>query len=246
MTKFSYQSIELENVHSNLDEKGFVLIDGFCDPQDADYKLLEFVATLGIPFSTMSLGSCDDADSLEFKLESLIQSDGEVTKSKGLVVNCPNRFPLHTDSANLLYPHDGMLMYCDTDDPLGGDSILIAVNSLLEELTTQDIEMLKQSLFPFRCGLMPLLTEEEGRWAIRYDRFKIEENRQSLSKEQYESVNSLLERLDAALNKISINHLLKLQSGDLIIIDNRRVLHGRTALPSNSSRLLKRIRFYKQ
>ncbi|CAF0876885.1 unnamed protein product [Rotaria sordida] len=157
-------------------------------------------------------------------------------------------FPLHTDCAHFLYPAQVMMLLCCQPSINDGDgkSILTNVDDVLKMLTEQQISDLATSQFPWWQGAnqqvrAPILTKTaEGHWWIRFNQATL---RREMGEDEFAKA-SALQSLIHVLNKIEVNpsHSISLASGDLLIVHNQRVLHGRTAFTSKSSRLLKRIR----
>lgn len=158
-------------------------------------------------------------------------------------------FSLHTDCAHFLYPAQIMMLLCCRPSMNEGDgkTILTDVEDVLTMLTEQQVSDLltKQFIWWQQEGSKqvrtPILSKtNSGQWRIRF-------NQATLMREMDDNEFSKASELQAlidVLQKIEANsnNLISLSTGDLLILHNQRVLHGRTAFASNSSRLLKRIR----
>ncbi|CAF2408880.1 unnamed protein product [Rotaria sp. Silwood2] len=157
-------------------------------------------------------------------------------------------FPLHTDCAHFLYPAQVMMLLCcqpsmNNDD---GKTILIDVDDILTMLTKEQISDLATNQFPWWQGAnqqvrAPILTKtDEGRWQIRFNQTTL---KREMGDDEFVKA-SALQSLIRVLKNIEVNpnNSITLASGDLLIVHNQHVLHGRTAFASQSSRLLKRIR----
>jgi alpha-ketoglutarate-dependent taurine dioxygenase len=75
---------------------------------------------------------------------------------------------------------------------------------------------------------------------LRYNRSEIESLRQRRDLPLPPETRSWLDRFDALFAAAAETVLL--DPGDLLLIDNHRTLHGRTAFAAGSPRLLKRVR----
>jgi alpha-ketoglutarate-dependent taurine dioxygenase len=75
---------------------------------------------------------------------------------------------------------------------------------------------------------------------LRYNRSEIESLRQRRDLPLPPETRAWLDRFDALFAAAAETVLL--EPGDLLLIDNHRTLHGRTAFPAGSPRLLKRVR----
>ncbi|MBE9116537.1 TauD/TfdA family dioxygenase [Lusitaniella coriacea LEGE 07157] len=152
-------------------------------------------------------------------------------------------FDCHTDGYFDLNPIDIVILQCVTPDKYGGDSIIVFLEDVISKLDLDIIKILKQPIFPARCGKVSILTENENDFSIRYNRLELNRGailyNVKLSLLQVEA----LDRLNSAIESSKI--YLKLMPYDCLIIDNKRVLHGRTALSSeNSHRLFRRVQIY--
>ncbi|CAF3417048.1 unnamed protein product [Rotaria sp. Silwood1] len=157
-------------------------------------------------------------------------------------------FPLHTDCAHFRYPAQVMMLLCcqPSMNDSGGKTILTDVDDVLKMLTEQQIRDLATNQFLWWQGenqqvQAPILTKtDDGRWRIRFNQATL---RQEMGEDEFSKV-STLQSLIHILNEIEVDpsNSISLTSGDLLIVHNQRVLHGRTAFTSKSSRLLKRIR----
>lgn len=153
-------------------------------------------------------------------------------------------FPFHTDCAHFLYPPQVML--CCQPSKTGGKTILAHVDDILEKLTNEDKADLSRIEFPWWQGVqnvqVPILTKtkEDGKWLIRFNQATLI---REMDKNKFENI-SALKSLINVLNSFETdsNNQLTLLSGDLLIVHNQRVLHGRTPFSSGSPRLLKRLR----
>ena len=157
-------------------------------------------------------------------------------------------FPLHTDCAHFLYPPEVMMLLCcrPSKTSSGGDTLLASVDDVMSILSDQQVETLATHPFYWWRGpnnpvQKPILTRTDS------DRSLIRFNQATLTREM--SANdfnnsSVLQTLISALNQFETDprNAISLTTGDLLVVHNQRVLHGRTAFRSGSPRLLKRIR----
>nr|WP_225444581.1 TauD/TfdA family dioxygenase [Pseudomarimonas arenosa] len=146
---------------------------------------------------------------------------GETLRSSG-----SEAFPLHTDEAFLERPCRWVLLHCWQADPDGRGASVLAD---LRQLALADRPTLTRPL-PYRCGMH--VTLPEGAPA----RFNPEALQSPLNDGDLQAV----DRIAAALAAQSVRFLL--QQGELLVIDNWRLAHGREAFSPESSRLLLRLR----
>jgi alpha-ketoglutarate-dependent taurine dioxygenase len=89
---------------------------------------------------------------------------------------------------------------------------------------------------------MPILTKatEDDKWRIRFNQATLI---REMEKDEFTKTPALKSLIDVLTSfEKDPNNILTLSSGDLLIVHNQRVLHGRTAFSSGSPRLLKRLR----
>jgi hypothetical protein len=154
-------------------------------------------------------------------------------------------FPCHTDGSGKRKPYDILILHCIRQDSVGGDSIVLPLDEICARLEPHTIRILKEPTFPVPFGLSPILWEENKEHCIRY-------NLEELY--YYSNLHGILlseaqERAIQTLKTIIMNleeekPPFRLAAGDCLVIDNKRALHGRTALAEGSKRLLKRMRGY--
>ncbi len=75
---------------------------------------------------------------------------------------------------------------------------------------------------------------------IRYNQATL---RREMDKDEFTNT-SALQTLIKTLDELEtrLDHIISLSPGDLLIVHNQLILHGRTAFSSGSPRLLKRLR----
>lgn len=148
---------------------------------------------------------------------------------------------LHTDESYAPTPCSVMGFQCLTADEQGGESIFHPLSTLLTYLSDADIKTLQQPIFPHGrhyCG--PILFGPTHDLSIRYYRSQLNIHLQPNNLDP--NTLSLLDKIDNLLSKSKDQYRLKLAEGSLMIFNNHKVLHGRTALPADSKRLLYRGR----
>jgi hypothetical protein len=179
--------------------------------------------------------------------------------SKGEISPTAGAFPLHTDSVGFARPHDYIGLACLRADPGGGgQSRLVHVDDLLAELARRSgrwcVSALRDPVFRFplappesarlgphrsRGQRVPILSESIGgseRIRYRGDVVRLDPGRRFFGRHR-----RALAALDATLADPSVSTACSLAPGDVLLIDNRRVLHGRTAIRGRQ-RLLWRVR----
>jgi len=157
----------------------------------------------------------------------------------------------HTDLATREYQPGLQFLFCLANQTTGGDNILVdgyAVADMLKQTSPDDYELLSSTLIPFMSrGLdteyryhAPLLEHDRhGKiCTIRFTywlRSPMSGNQQKIAA-FYRAYRRFHEIVNDPANQIRF----RLQPGDLIGFDNRRVLHGRTSFdPESGDRWLR-------
>jgi hypothetical protein len=155
-------------------------------------------------------------------------------------------FPLHTDCAHFLHPPQVMMLLCCQPSRTGGKTILTHVDDLLEKLNEKDKADLSRIQFLWWQGprnvRAPILTKikDDGEWLVRFNQATLIKE---MGKDEFTNTPALQSLISTLVSfETDPNNILTLSAGDLLIVHNQRVLHGRTAFSSGSPRLLKRLR----
>lgn len=137
-------------------------------------------------------------------------------------------FSLHTDCSDLTYVPEIVLLYCVKNCSIGGETLLLDTNQILPNIPSSLLDKLSQKFF-FRDKQFPIYDAQQK--SIRYNRLLLEMSPNEST--------DLFEELDEILEPHSFK--LKLNTGECILINNHRLLHGRTEYV-DADRLLKRVR----
>ncbi len=149
---------------------------------------------------------------------------------------------LHTDG-----PHrqsDPPLIFtllCVRQSADGGALVLIDIERVVQELDADSFEVLQSDFLfdqrednsrPFARPV--LLQSDSGRWQLFYLREYIElghrhTGSEALTGAQMSALNALDRVIDRMVEEPTGHSEIKLEPGQMIIVDNRRMLHGRTA-----------------
>jgi alpha-ketoglutarate-dependent taurine dioxygenase len=150
----------------------------------------------------------------------------------------------HTDGSARYRPYDIVIMYCVTADDEGGETILVPLDDVVAKLERDHYEILHASTYPFGKNVFPIIETNRGQDTIRYYSTQMQKSAKLLGEEWLVGAEDSLEALDAALEDPEHQIRLKLQPGDLLFVNNRKTLHGRTKMSSESERLLLRARVF--
>jgi len=229
----------VQTVQLCLVDPGIVIVENLRSEDERDLLVL-LANSLGT-VSQHDVSAPDDANhqihQIAPKETPVIDSDGFPILSTSLLA-----FPSHTDDYFESKPADLVMFNCVRQAEDGGTSLIAHLKLILERLDGDTIETLKQPNFPARFGLTPLLTESEAGLLIRYNRLETERGAQLLNYQLEPAQIQALDAFDAAIDAVQIQ--FKLRENDCIVINNSRILHGRTAITNGSNRLLRRVKIY--
>ncbi|WP_269582981.1 TauD/TfdA family dioxygenase [Roseibium sp. Sym1] len=148
---------------------------------------------------------------------------------------------LHSDEYFSEEPSSIVLLACVTQAARGGESFVVSVDAIAEALPAECKAMLMENPVPTHIGPRHVLTQTPDGLEIRYNRLEMERAQAlvdcaPLSPEMNDAIDTLE---DCARAHLEFFHLAP---GDLLVLNNRKSLHGRTAFSENDNRVLKRIR----
>lgn len=163
------------------------------------------------------------------------ESKSMVTSAKGL--------HLHTDHPKANY----ILWYCHAQSDLGGDTILLDLRPIYEGLSENEKDMLatikmrEHKVFSDDKDYSPFVTQTERGSAFYYSYWLADDK---------DKENPVLKKIQYLIE--SAHHTkITLKPGDVLVVNNQRVLHGRTPITGSKNRHLRRYwisenQFYKQ
>ncbi|WP_204137892.1 TauD/TfdA family dioxygenase [Halomicronema sp. CCY15110] len=155
----------------------------------------------------------------------------------------PDALPLHTDCSNKALPPNLVAFAMERPDPQGGgESVMLSAADLVHDLPADLLSRLRQPIFPFTAKKRyPILQGEGDEVQIRYYRQQINS---ALSQQctLSDEAQAAIDELERYLARSQRSVRFAMQAGEVVIMDNRRVLHGRSAMAANSPRLMHRFR----
>jgi len=144
---------------------------------------------------------------------------------------------LHTDESFYPAPSRFLLLHCWRPDPAGGGlSLIAAVEEVLARLTPAERENAARFRYRWRGVEAPILSEMPGQAWPRL-RFNVREA--DCLENPRAPGDALAQRFAHAADEAALE--LPMAQGDCLVLDNWRVMHGRTAFAPDSPRLLKRV-----
>jgi alpha-ketoglutarate-dependent taurine dioxygenase len=226
--------------------RGFILVTGLPieDVQQAEWILCAFAGEIGIPVSQNQRG--DFIGRVEDK-------GADITKATARGYQSSASLPFHSDRADLT------ALLCVRAAECGGETFLVSAVAAMEELASSSPDLLEILEKPFphdqrgeqRPGqgpwtMHPVFVRDRNTFLARYIRRFIDASQRhigapSLTVRQYQA----LDALDGVLNRHDLPITVRLQPGDLLLMNNHLIFHGRTVfqdsvIPGNG-RLLFRI-----
>jgi len=152
--------------------------------------------------------------------------------------------PLHTDLSYIPIPDNCIAFAMETPDPSGGgESLLLSADDFIERLPPDLESTLRLPRFPFSVGhRLPILYGRAESFRVRYYRLQIEFILQKLGETMPDWMVQCLGQLDEIIQAAQERVRLVLSPGDVLFVNNWRVLHGRTPLSPNSPRRVTRYR----
>lgn len=162
-------------------------------------------------------------------------TDVKVKPDSRALVTSARALDFHTDH----YKAKWVAWYCieQTDD--GGESILVDAErayarlSRGEKLSLAKIKLFEHKIFDDDEESRPLVSRRDGKRAFYYSFWLAK-------KELPKSQRAALDAFRAAIEREE-PFAVKLQPGDILIVDNRRILHGRRIIRGSQNRFLKRF-----
>ena len=153
---------------------------------------------------------------------------------------------IHSDGPQLSSPPKYIIMACEENSLKGGDTILVDTKKIYKHLLYKKkniLNILKKKFYFERRGfnysganvfLKPIFEVNKKKFMFRYLRDYIEKGYQikkkRLSKKQIQAFNYL----DKLLKKKEFYKKTKLNRGDLVILNNHTIAHGRTTFKITS------------
>ena len=182
-------------------------------------------------FSTTNVDLQELIDRLGFII---MENDVSIDKQSRSLVRSSKSLPPHTDHHLAHY----ILWHCHRQDSEGGFSIVVDGIHILQEMYEEQkillrgINLMEHCVFKNDLQHHPMIQESENGLRIYYSFWMADDNLNSEQKEAFEAFNTRVRDTEPIK--------FRLKPEECLVIDNGRILHGRTSLSTDSKRLLKR------
>ncbi len=150
----------------------------------------------------------------------------------------------HTDSSYMDNPHDLVAFQCIVADKMGGESTMFAVEDILQLIDSENLKLLRASVFPFGDNIYPIISGVKGNEQIRYYRSQLDRTLELKGSSLPDRYRMAIDNLDTVLQKSARLIKFPLRPGQIVFIHNKKVLHGRTGFSPDSDRRLYRVRLH--
>ncbi|MGA6159479.1 TauD/TfdA family dioxygenase [Stenotrophomonas sp. NPDC087984] len=232
-----------------LDVHGAVRFTGL--PVACDVALIGLLAAFGQPTSR---GNGAPAERLIYEVAPDDAATGPTNLSKGRAAQNP-----HTDSPVQHRPHEFLALACVTGDPAGGGlSTVVRADEVAAALDERDggatTALLREEKYPFLdtpLGLdeppviAPVLRRtSQGRWRVRFRRDALVAGFQRHPNVTSAAHRAAVDAFTTMATDPALTATFQLAPGDMVLLDNTRVMHGRTEITGTAERRLKRIKLF--
>ena len=216
------------------DPSGVLVLGGF--PTDDDNAaLLHLAHALGTPVPDTRMPGHAMEGNLVYRVEFNPENQDEHAYSA-----TAGHFPLHTDGAHWKRPPQLVLLLCCRASSSGGDTTLAHVEDVLGRLEPGHIQQLVNVPVGFDDVDAPVLQQDP--WRIRWNHATLQRRHQRGLWRPHRATLDACQALEVVLAALAERPALRLAPGELLVLDNTRVLHGRTTFGDTGNRLLKRVR----
>lgn len=164
--------------------------------------------------------------------EIIFTTDVKVKPNSRPLVTSERALDFHTDHHKAKY----IAWHCHQQTDKGGESILLDAEKIYSQLSVDDQKSLEQihlfehKIFPDDKESNPLVSVSDRQKKFYYSFWLVSDNdKQNPALQEFQ-------RLIKSADPVK----LTLQKSDILIVDNHRIFHGRTAIEGSKDRYLKR------
>ena len=236
--------------HQLLHGYGVVLIRGLSPEPESNFRLLY-----------LAIGRCLGTPDLTYGELYDVTDSGESYLTKAIPVSQTRASTsMHTDSSRLETHPRWVGLACVQQAPVGGGSRLASALAVHAHLNAAHPASLARLHQPFYRDVVtpgavdPLALIARNRFPVfadgpdgptfRYMRYWIEKGHQRMGHPLADDDRDAFDVLDATLNHPHFCHCFQLQEGDILLIDNYKLVHDREAYDDNPQRPRRLIRLW--
>lgn len=171
----------------------------------------------------------------------IMENDVRIVKTSPALVTSSEGLPPHTDHHLSNY----ILWHCVTQDSHGGHSIIVDGLHIFRSMPSEIREVLRSirlkehTVFKGDMGNHPLIYETAAGERIYYS-VLFEPTEFWLANDLLSDIQRIAFDAFNEAVKEAVSVCIKLNPDECLVVDNGRILHGRTAIHDESNRLLKR------
>lgn len=153
---------------------------------------------------------------------------------------------IHSDGPQHNIPPKYLIMACEQNSVNGGDTIIVDTRKIFNYLKLKKpkiLKILREKIFFERRGfnfkndnvfLKPIFDVSKNKFIFRYLRDYIEKGFKIKNKKISKTLKKAFNYLDKLLESRKFMKKIKLKRGDLILLNNHFLAHGRTTFKLNS------------
>jgi alpha-ketoglutarate-dependent taurine dioxygenase len=161
-------------------------------------------------------------------------------------------FPVHTDSTFLPEPHVAIALGCVEASGTGGRSCVVRARDACAAVPDDVVDALSEAVFPFivrdgvhpaRVDVLPVVTWDaagDPLLRFRFDAIAMAGRAGEIRLSDRHA--AALDVFRAAVEDEALQATFALRPGDVLVVDNRRALHGRSAVGPDAGRLMRRVK----
>ena len=187
-------------------------------------------------FSHIKLPRSENKEEILFTLGQVIQKTEIRENSKSTRLLSSNQgMSFHTDHNAAKY----IAWFCNSQSATGGQSLLVDTRKILQKFSVNSLSLLQeisvnthQVFYTDKLSVPLLSINDSEQNSVYYAQWLV--NNPACIKHK-----KALEKFEQEIKSAEPTKLI-LSEGDLLIIDNHRMLHGREGFPSHSNRWLTR------
>jgi hypothetical protein len=228
------------SLKNTLWREGAVIVDSI--PYAANAALLDVASMLGDPVTAGThFPDHPLEDEIVYRIEPRNEGQGIRDENDRVIFSTTDGvFDCHTDGYHNRENIDVVLMLCVRGDA-AAMSIVAHIDDLLDRLDPDEQQILGAPVYPSLNGPVPILDTRNGRTSVRFNLAEIERFLPGDATAFTPPYLTAARHLNALSKDPQIQSTFSLQPGQCLVLDNRRVLHGRLSLSKGSRRLLKRV-----